>query len=115
MVLDKLVEVVRSTGRIGVVGVYNPQDPGAATEGAKEGRIGFDYGSVFDKNIAMGHGQCPVKRYNRQLRDLIIRGRAHPGLIVSHELSLDEAPRGYDQFDKRVDGWTKVLLHPAGA
>ncbi|OLF09853.1 aldehyde dehydrogenase [Actinophytocola xinjiangensis] len=113
MVLDKLIEVVRSTGRIGVVGVYNPEDPGAATEGAKKGRIGFDYGSVFDKNIAMGHGQCPVKRYNRQLRDMIMHDRANPGMIVSHELPLDEAPRAYDQFDKRVDGWTKVLLHPA--
>lgn len=115
MVLDKLVEVVRSTGRIGVVGVYNPQDPGAATEGAKDGRIGFDYGSVFDKNIAMGHGQCPVKRYNRQLRDLIIAGRAYPGVIVSHELPLEQAPQAYSQFDKRADGWTKVLLHPDGA
>ncbi|SFO56132.1 glutathione-independent formaldehyde dehydrogenase [Pseudonocardia ammonioxydans] len=110
LVMDKLVEVVQSTGRIGVVGVYLPQDPGAATEGAQEGRIGFDYGSVFDKNIALGHGQCPVKRYNRQLRDLIIRGRAQPELIVSHELSLNEAPQAYDQFDKRIDGWTKVLL-----
>ncbi|MGQ0572814.1 MAG: glutathione-independent formaldehyde dehydrogenase [Pseudonocardia sp.] len=113
LVLDKLVEVVRSTGRIGVVGVYVTPDPGAATEGAKEGRIGFDYGAVFDKNIQLGHGQCPVKRYNRQLRDLIIRGRATPSLIVSHELSLDEAPQAYDQFDKRTDGWTKVLLRPA--
>jgi glutathione-independent formaldehyde dehydrogenase len=115
MVLDKLVEAVRSTGRIGVVGVYNPEDPGAATEGARKGRIGFDYGSVFDKNIAMGHGQCPVKRYNRQLRDLILAGRARPGAIVSHELPLEEAARAYDQFDKRIDGWTKVLLHPAAA
>ncbi len=49
MVLDKLVEVVRATGRIGVVGVYNPQDPGAATEGAKEGLYGFNYGLVFDR------------------------------------------------------------------
>ena len=113
MVLDKLVEAVRSTGRIGVLGVYPPQDPGAATGEAKEGRIGFDYGSVFDKNITMGHGQCPVKRYNRHLRDLITADRAAPGRIVSHELSLDDAPRAYDQFDKRVDGWTKVLLHPA--
>ncbi|MER5882106.1 glutathione-independent formaldehyde dehydrogenase [Streptomyces sp. NPDC001910] len=115
MVLDKLIEIVRSTGRIGVVGVYNPEDPGAATEGAKEGRIGFDYGTVFDKNISLRHGQAPVKRYNRQLRDLIIHGRAHPGMIVTHELSLDEAAHAYDQFDKRVDGWTKVLLHPQTA
>jgi glutathione-independent formaldehyde dehydrogenase len=31
---------------------------------------------------------------------------------VSHELSLEEAVRAYDQFDKRTDGWTKVILHP---
>jgi glutathione-independent formaldehyde dehydrogenase len=113
MVLDKLIEVIRATGRLGVVGVYNPQDPGAATETAKEGRYAFTYGLVFDKGISMGQGQCPVKRYNRQLRDLIIRGRATPSLIVSHELPLDAAPEAYDKFDKRVDGWTKVLLHPA--
>jgi glutathione-independent formaldehyde dehydrogenase len=41
MVLDKLIEVVRATGRIGVVGVYNPEDPGAATEDARQGRYGF--------------------------------------------------------------------------
>ena len=113
MVLDKLVEVVRATGRLGVVGVYNPQDPGAATENAKQGRYAFQYGQVFDKSVSMGQGQCPVKRYNRQLRDLIIRGRATPSLIVSHELPLDQASEAYDKFDKRVDGWTKVLLHPA--
>lgn len=113
MVLDKLVEVVRATGRLGVVGEYNPQDPGAATENAKQGRYAFQYGQVFDKGISMGQGQCPVKRYNRQLRDLIIRGRATPSLIVSHELPLDQASEAYDKFDKRVDGWTKVLLHPA--
>jgi glutathione-independent formaldehyde dehydrogenase len=115
LVLDNLVAVVRATGRIGVLGVYVPEDPGAATEDAKQGRIAFDYGTVFDKGIAMGHGQCPVKRYNRQLRDLITAGRATPGRIVSHELGLDDAPRAYDQFDKRVDGWTKVLLRPAAA
>jgi hypothetical protein len=49
-----------------VVGVYNPQDPGAATEDAQQGRYGFNYGLVFDKAISMGHGQCPVKRYNHQ-------------------------------------------------
>jgi glutathione-independent formaldehyde dehydrogenase len=39
MVLDNLVEVIRATGRLGVVGVYNPQDPGAATEEAKQGPV----------------------------------------------------------------------------
>ncbi|WP_210508909.1 glutathione-independent formaldehyde dehydrogenase [Naasia sp. SYSU D00057] len=113
MVLDNLVKTVRATGHIGVVGVYNPQDPDAANDLAKEGRIAFDYGTAFTKGISIGSGQCPVKKYNRELRDLIIRGRANPSLIVSHEVGLDEAPNAYDKFDKRIDGYTKVLLHPA--
>ncbi|MHB2024863.1 MAG: MDR/zinc-dependent alcohol dehydrogenase-like family protein [Mycobacteriales bacterium] len=114
LVLDNLVRVVRTTGAIGVVGVYMPEDPGAATEAAKYGRIPFQYGAFFTKGQRMGTGQCPVKRYNRLLRDLIITGRARPSWIVSHELPLAEAPRAYENFDSRVDGWTKVLLHPGG-
>jgi len=112
LVLDNLVQAVRTTGGIGVVGVYMPEDPGAATEGAKEGRIAFDYGTFFTKGQHMGTGQAPVMRYNRQLRDLIVAGRATPSFIVSHELPLDDAASGYEHFDKREDGWTKVLLRP---
>jgi glutathione-independent formaldehyde dehydrogenase len=112
LVLDALVQVVRATGKIGVVGVYEPSDEGAATEDARHGRYDFDYGTAFTKGITIGSGQCPVMRYNLWLRDLIIRGQAHPSQIVSHELPLGDAVRGYDQFDKRADGWTKVILHP---
>ncbi len=51
-------------------------------------------------------------RYNRWLRDLIIRGQARPSQVISHELPLDEAVRVYDRFDKREAGWIKVILHP---
>ena len=112
LVLDNLIGSVRTTGGIGVVGVYVPEDPGAATTGAQAGRIAFDYGTFFTKGQSMGTGQAPVRRYNRQLRDLIITGRATPSFIVSHELPLADAVDGYDHFDKRDDGWTKVLLHP---
>jgi glutathione-independent formaldehyde dehydrogenase len=115
LVLDNLVKVVRATGGIGVVGVYVPQDPQAATEQAKQGRVGFDYGTFFTKGQRMGTGQCPVKRYNRQLRDLVLAGRATPSFLVSHELGLEQAPEGYERFDRREDGWTKVLLHPGRA
>jgi len=60
----------------------------------------------------MGTGQVDVKSYNRQLRDLIIAGKAEPGFIVSKELPLKEAPDAYQKFDNREDGYTKVLLHP---
>ena len=112
MVLDNLVKVVRATGHIGVVGVYVPDDPGAATEQAKEGRIAFNYGEAFTKGISIAGGQCPVKKYNRELRDLIIRGKSSPSWIVSHEIPLKEAVTAYDRFDKREDGYTKVLLKP---
>ncbi len=112
MVLDNLVDVVRATGHIGVVGVYVPQDPKGVDERAKEGRVAFNFGAAFEKGISIGTGQCPVKRYNRELRDLIINGRANPSWIVSHELPLEQAAAAYDSFDKREEGWTKVLLHP---
>jgi glutathione-independent formaldehyde dehydrogenase len=95
-----------------VVGVYVPADPVASSESAKQGRIGWQYGQFFTKGQSMGTVQAPVKRYNRQFGDLIITGRATPSFIVSHEFSLDRAADGYSRFDKRDDGWTKVLLHP---
>jgi glutathione-independent formaldehyde dehydrogenase len=112
LVLDNLIGSVKVHGGIGVVGVFVPQDPGGPTELARDGRVAFDYGSFFTKGQRMGTGQAPVKRYNRQLRDLIIEGQAQPSFLVSHELDLADAADGYDKFDKRVDGWTKVLLRP---
>ena len=113
LTLDNLVGAVRSTGGIGVVGVYVPRDPGVdPPEGAD--RVGWQYGTFFSKGQSMGTGQAPVKRYNRQLRDLIISGRARPSFIVSHEVPLEQAPDAYAAFDRRDDGWTKVLLKPHG-
>jgi glutathione-independent formaldehyde dehydrogenase len=115
LTLNRLVASVRFTGKIGVVGVYVPQDPGAQDELAKQGKVAFDYGMYWFKGQQMGSGQAPVKKYNRQLRDLIAAGKAEPSFIVSHELPLDQAPEAYEHFDNRDDGWTKVVLHPAMA
>jgi glutathione-independent formaldehyde dehydrogenase len=113
--LNKLVQSVRFTGRIGTVGVFVPQDPGSPDDLAKKGRIAFDFGMHWFKGQSMGTGQAPVKRYNRQLRDLIAAGKAKPSFIVSHELGLYEAPDAYEHFDNRDDGWTKVVLRPGKA
>ena len=45
---------------------------------------------------------------------MIIAGRAKPSFVVSHEISIDEAPAAYTKFDRREDGYTKVLIHPNG-
>jgi threonine dehydrogenase-like Zn-dependent dehydrogenase len=111
-VLTALINVVKPTGGLGIPGLYVPADPGAADEQSKEGNLVLPFGKFFEKGLSMGTGQCPVKKYNRYLRDMIISGRARPGLIVSHEIGLDEAPNAYEKFDKRVEGYTKVIIHP---
>ena len=112
LTINSLIQAVRPTGRIGVVGVFVPEDPSATDELAQEGKFAFDFGTFFFKGQAMGTGQANVKQYNRGLRNLIHQGKLQPSLIVSHELGLDEAADAYQRFDDREDGWTKVLLHP---
>ncbi|MEV6232206.1 glutathione-independent formaldehyde dehydrogenase [Saccharopolyspora shandongensis] len=112
IVLNSLIETVRPTGRLGVPGLYVPSDPGGPSEEAKKGMLLVSVGRMFEKGQVIGTGQCNVKRYNRQLRDMIIAGRAKPSFVVSHELSLSEAPDAYRKFDQRIEGYTKVVLHP---
>lgn len=112
LTMNNLVQTVKATGGIGVVGVFLPQDPGAKDALAKEGKLAFDFGNFWFKGQKIGTGQANVKHYNRYLAKLIHAGRAKPSQIISHELKLDEAPKAYEQFDKRADGWTKVVLKP---
>lgn len=112
LVMNSLVDAVKATGSIGVIGVFIPQDPGAADDLAKKGQIAFDFGKFWFKGMKIGTGQANVKNYNRQLRDLIHYGKANPSIIISHELPLSEAPNAYKHFDDRDPGWTKVILKP---
>ena len=111
-VLNSLIESVRPTGALGIPGLYVPSDPGGPDEHAKRGLLSVAIGRAFEKGLRFGTGQCNVKRYNRQLRDMIIEGRAKPSFVVSHELPLGQAPLAYEKFDKRIEGYTKVVLHP---
>lgn len=111
-VLNQLVRTVRPTGAIGVPGLYVPADPGGVNKHARQGELLVAIGKLFEKGLRVGTGQANVKRYNRQLRDLITEGRASPGFVVSHELPLEEAPIAYQKFDRRVEGYTKVILKP---
>jgi len=111
-VLDSLIMIVNPTGQLGIPGLYVPSDPGGIDPHAKEGRLLIPFGKLFEKGLSLGTGQCNVKKYNAYLRDMIIAGRAKPSFIVSNEVSLDQAPMAYEKFDKRVEGYTKVILKP---
>ncbi|OLO11206.1 hypothetical protein BTW10_10420 [Chromohalobacter japonicus] len=95
-----------------MVGLFVPEDPGAASEMNQRGQIAFDMGLFFEKGQRMATGQADVKAYNRQLADLVFHDKAQPSFLLSHELSLDDAPDAYENFDKRAEGWTKVVLKP---
>jgi threonine dehydrogenase-like Zn-dependent dehydrogenase len=115
LTLNNLVHSVKFTGTIGVVGVFVPHDPGSPDKLHKEGEIAFEYGLFWFKGQSVGNSQANVKAHNRQLCNLIEQGKAKPSWIVSHELPLDRALEGYEHFDARDDGWTKVVLHPNGS
>ncbi len=112
VVINQLIRAVRPTGKLGIPGLYVPEDPGAPDEMAAQGRLGIDFGKLFEKGQSLGTGQCNVKAYNRRLRDMIIEGRADPSWVVSHRVGLDQAPEMYERFDNREEGFTKVLLEP---
>lgn len=46
---------------------------------------------------------------------MIISGQADPSFVVSHEINIDQAPEAYKKFDQRIEGYTKVLIHPNGS
>ncbi|MDF2433036.1 MAG: glutathione-independent formaldehyde dehydrogenase, partial [Mucilaginibacter sp.] len=110
--MNELVQAVKATGSIGVVGVFVAKDPKADDALEQKGHMDFDFGNFWMKGLSMATGQANVKNYNRQLCELISNGIAKPSSIISHELSLDEAPDAYKHFDARDNGWTKVILKP---
>ncbi|WP_227323992.1 zinc-binding dehydrogenase [Acidisoma silvae] len=111
--MNSLVQSTRATGGIGVVDVFVAEDPNAADDLQKEGKMAFDFGAYWFKGQKIGTGQCNVKAYSRRLMNLIQHGRAKPSQIISHRLPLADAPAAYKHFDSRDDGWTKVVLKPA--
>jgi len=110
--MNELVQAVKATGKIGVVGVFVSKDPKSKENLQKKGHMDFDFGKFWTKGQSISTGQANVKSYNRQLCALISAGKAKPSMIISHELSLDDAPDAYTHFDNRDKGWTKVILKP---
>ena len=111
-VIEDVIRVTNPTGHVGLIGVYFPEDPGGVNAEAKHGRFTLSLGQAWEKGISFEMGQAPVKRYNVYLRDLITSRVAKPSFFVSHRLPLDAAPDAYEKFDRRADGYRKVLLKP---
>lgn len=93
-------DLVRPGGTLAAVGVHT------------EPHLAIAPGEAYDKNLTYSTGRSSARRYMEKLLSLIQSRRYDLGSLISHRLSLAEGPRGYDLFDRRLEGCTKVVLLP---
>ncbi len=112
-VLNDMMTVARVGASLGIPGLYVTGDPGGIDEYAQIGQIGVRLGLGWAKSHSFTTGQCPVKQYNHHLMKLILKDKAHIAKAVNATvISLDEAPRGYAEFDSGAA--RKYVLNPHG-
>jgi len=98
--LRQAMAATRRGGVVSVAGVY-------------AGFIhGFLFGDAFDKGLTFKMGQTHVQRFMPELLQKIDAGELRPEVIISHRMSLDDAARGYDVFNKKEEDCRKVVLTP---
>ncbi len=112
-VLNDVMTIARAGAALGIPGLYVTGDPGGIDENAKVGQLGIRIGLGWAKSHSLTTGQCPVKRYNRKLMNLILNDKAQIAKAVNATpVSLDEAPQGYRDFDQGAA--RKFVLNPHG-
>ena len=94
---------VRKGGRVSIPGVYG----GLADK--------FPIGALMEKGLQIRTGQTHVQRYSKELLHRILEGEIDTTFLISHRLSLEDAPTGYRNFHGKQDEWTKVVLKPGMA
>jgi threonine dehydrogenase-like Zn-dependent dehydrogenase len=99
--LHAAIELVRRGGTVSIIGVYGGMaDP-------------LPMMTLFDKQIQLRMGQANVKRWVPEIMPLLMDGDPlGTDDFASHHLPLDEAPEAYEKFQKKEDGYVKVLLQP---
>jgi glutathione-independent formaldehyde dehydrogenase len=112
-VLNSIMSLTRAGGKLGIPGLYVTGDPGAADKDAQEGTLKVRLGLGWAKSHAFTTGQCPVLKYNRGLMMSILHDKAQIAKAVNATvISLDDAPRGYQEFDKGAA--KKYVIDPNG-
>ncbi len=112
-VLNTLMAATRAGGAIGIPGLYVTGDPGGVDEAAKTGSLSIRIGLGWAKSHVFVTGQCPVMRYHRRLMMAILHDRVQIAKAVNVEvITLDEAPRGYADFD--AGAAKKFVIDPHG-
>jgi glutathione-independent formaldehyde dehydrogenase len=112
-VLNSIMSITRAGGALGIPGLYVTDDPGAADQNAKIGMLGIRIGLGWAKSHSFHTGQCPVMKYNRSLMMAILHDKIQIAKAVNvTTISLDEAVKGYKDFDKGAA--KKFVIDPHG-
>lgn len=101
--LHLATQLVRRGGTVSLSGVYTgTHDP-------------MPMQQLFDRQVTLRMGQANVKRWVDDLLPLAERADDPLGLetFATHRLSLEDAPRAYDIFQRKDDGAVKVVFDPS--
>jgi len=113
-VLNDMMRITKAGGAVGTPGLYVTDDPGAVDAAAKQGSLSLRLGLGWAKSLSFFTGQTPVMKYHRNLSRAIIHGKIEAAKAVNVAvLGLEEAPKGYTDFDKGAA--TKFILDPHGS
>ncbi len=99
-VLRQAILAVRKGGTLSIPGVY----------GGFLDKVPF--GAAFGKGITMKMGQTHMHRYMKPLLEKIEAGRIDPSRIISHRITLDQAPQMYKIWRDKKDFVTKIVIDP---
>ena len=98
--LREAIMACRNGGTVSVVGVYG-------------GLIDkFPMGSFMNRSLTMRTGQCHVQRYWKKLLEYVERGDLDPSFVITHRMTLEDAPEMYATFVEKEDACVKVVLKP---
>ncbi|MBA3432305.1 MAG: formaldehyde dehydrogenase, glutathione-independent [Actinobacteria bacterium] len=112
-VLNSIMAITRAGGGLGIPGLYVTEDPGGVDEPAKVGALSLKIGLGWARSLTFATGQCPVMKYHYGLMQAILHDRVQIAKAVNATvISLDEAPQGYQDFDKGAS--KKFVLDPHG-
>jgi threonine dehydrogenase-like Zn-dependent dehydrogenase len=102
-VLRQAIMAVRKGGTLSIPGVY----------GGLLDKVPF--GAAFGKGITMKMGQTNMHTYMKPLLERIEKGQIDPTYIISHRITLDEAPEMYQVWRDKQEAVTKIVIDPWAA
>ena len=100
IVLRQVMQACRKGGVVSIPGVY----------GGMLDKIPF--GAAFGKGLIFKMGQTHMHKYMEPLLRRVQNGEIDPSFVITHRLSLDEAPGAYKTFRDKQDECIKVVLDP---